>query len=126
MDLNQVTVPTLDVEQSVAFYQQLGLHLIVKSAHYARFECLPVGNTFSVHLVEQQPKGEGVKIYFEREDLDTYVEQLLAKGLAFEELPNNKVWEWREAHLRDPDGNHLVLYWAGNVRRYPSWRIPKT
>jgi catechol 2,3-dioxygenase-like lactoylglutathione lyase family enzyme len=42
MRLNQVTVPARDIEQSVAFYQTLGLRLIVKSPHYARFE-LPDG-----------------------------------------------------------------------------------
>jgi len=124
MDLNQVTVPTRDVERSVAFYQQLGLHLIVKSPHYARFECLPGGSTFSVHLAEELPTGAGVKVYFEREDLDEYVAVLVEKGIEFEDLPNDKRWEWREAHLYDPDGNHLVIYRAGKVRRYPDWRIP--
>ena len=119
MHLNQVTVPTLDVPRAVAFYQQLGLHLIVLSPHYARFECLPEGNTFSVHLTDSLPTGEGVKVYFERDDLDDYVARLVEKGLAFEELPNDKPWQWREAHLRDPDGNHLVLYHAGDVRRFP-------
>jgi catechol 2,3-dioxygenase-like lactoylglutathione lyase family enzyme len=33
MRLNQVTVPALDVERSIAFYQTLGLKLIVKSPH---------------------------------------------------------------------------------------------
>lgn len=124
MNLNQVTVPTVDVDKAVAFYQSLGLHLIVKSPHYARFECLPEGNTFSVHLVEALPQGHGIAVYFEREDLDEYVEHLRSQGVQFDELPNDKIWEWREAHLRDPDGNHLVIYRAGKVRRYPDWRIP--
>jgi len=37
MNLNQVTVPTLDVAASVTFYQRLGLEPIVHSPHYARF-----------------------------------------------------------------------------------------
>ena len=51
MRLNQVTAPARDLEASVAFYRLLGLKLIVKNDHYARFE-LPEGEaTFSLHLV---------------------------------------------------------------------------
>ena len=39
MRLNQVTVPAADIAASVAFYQALGLRLIVRADHYARFEC---------------------------------------------------------------------------------------
>jgi hydroxymethylpyrimidine/phosphomethylpyrimidine kinase len=30
---------------------------------------------------------------------------------------------WREARLRDPDGNIIFLYHAGEARRFPPWRI---
>jgi catechol 2,3-dioxygenase-like lactoylglutathione lyase family enzyme len=51
MRLNQVTAAASDLEASIAFYELLGLKLIVKSAHYARFE-LPEGEaTFSLHVV---------------------------------------------------------------------------
>lgn len=44
MNLNQVTVPSLNVEKAVNFYQKLGLELIVKALpNYARFAC-PDGN----------------------------------------------------------------------------------
>ncbi|WP_435413616.1 VOC family protein, partial [Psychroserpens mesophilus] len=29
MNLNQITIPSLDVEKATAFYKTLGLHLIV-------------------------------------------------------------------------------------------------
>ena len=91
MNLNQITVPVLDVEKSIAFYEKLGLKLIVKSLpHYARFVC-PVGDaTFSLHQVDVLPKGEGVWIYFEIENLDSYVKMLHEKGIAFEEIPTNQ------------------------------------
>jgi catechol 2,3-dioxygenase-like lactoylglutathione lyase family enzyme len=39
MNLNQITIPSLDLEKSVAFYKTLGLHLIVDALpSYARFE----------------------------------------------------------------------------------------
>ena len=123
MNLNQVTIPVLDVEKSIAFYESLGLHLIVKALpHYARFEC-PDGNaTFSLHQVEQLPTGEGVWVYFEDEYLDRTVENLQAKGLVFESLPEDKSWLWREAHLRDLDNNKLILFYAGENRLNPPWR----
>jgi catechol 2,3-dioxygenase-like lactoylglutathione lyase family enzyme len=124
MNLNQITIPSLDLEKSIPFYQKLGLKLIVNShKHYARFIC-PNGNTsFSIQHVEQLPLGNGIHIYFECEYLDEYVNELLNKGIKFLELPNDKVWLWREAHLKDLDGNHLVLYFAGENRLNPPWKL---
>jgi len=124
MNLNQVTVPSLNVEKAIRFYQKLGLELIVKALpHYARFVC-PDGNaTFSIHQVEQLPKGEGVYVYFELDNLDEYVSALVAKGIEFEELPNDKTWLWREARLKDLDNNQLILYYGGVNRKNPPWKI---
>lgn len=124
MNLNQVTVPSLDVAKSMVFYQTLGLQLIVKALpHYARFEC-PDGNaTFSIHLVEKLPKGEGVYVYFECKELDDDVNTMVSKGIKFDELPNDKPWLWREARLKDPDDNQVILYYAGENRLNPPWRV---
>ena len=124
MNLNQITAPSSNLSKTIPFYQTLGLRLIVHSApHYARFVC-PDGNaTFSLHLVEKLPKGEGIYVYFECDDLDTHVEALVERGVHFEELPNDKPWLWREARLKDPDGNQLILYHAGKNRLNPPWRI---
>lgn len=71
MNLNQVTVPSLDLRKSIPFYQKLGLKLIVKSLpHYARFECPNGTSTFSLHKTENLPKGDGIYVYFECENLD--------------------------------------------------------
>ncbi len=124
MNLNQVTVPVLNVEKSIAFYQSLGLKLIVKALpHYARFECIDGDSTFSLHQVNETAKGEGIWIYFEVEQLDNYVEKLLNKGIVFDELPNDNPWLWRECKLKDPDNNQLILYYAGSNRTNPPWRI---
>ncbi len=123
MNLNQVTVPVLDIERATRFYQILGLILIVKSPHYARFEC-PVGEaTFSVHLAEKLPRGKGINVYFETDNLNGIVKELIAQGIEFEHLPTDQKWLWREARLKDPDGNQLVLYTAGENRKNPPWKI---
>ena len=124
MNLNQITVPSRDVEQATDFYKKLGLKLIVKAfPHYTRFECPNGIATFSIHLVEQLPLGEGVYVYFECDDLDERVKQLQALGITFDHLPKDQTWLWREARLKDPDGNQLILYYAGKNRKNPPWRI---
>ena len=124
MNLNQVTVPSKNVELATTFYQKLGLKLIVKAfPHYVRFECPDGAATFSIHLVEALPQGDGVYVYFECVDLDEVVKQLIADGIAFTDLPKDQSWLWREARLKDPDGNQLILYRAGENRKNPPWRI---
>lgn len=124
MNLNQVTLPCTNIERSLVFYETLGLKLIVKSLpEYVRFEC-PVGDsTFSLHRVGEVQVKEGAWIYFEISDLDNEIKKLIKKGIAFEELPTEKSWLWREAVLKDPDGHHIILYFAGNNRKHPPWRI---
>jgi catechol 2,3-dioxygenase-like lactoylglutathione lyase family enzyme len=124
MNLNQITVPSLDLGMSVPFYKKLGLTLIVDALpRYARFVC-PEGNaSFSVHQVDALPAGAGIYVYFEVEHLDQYVRQLTQEGILFEEMPEDKRWLWREARLKDPDGNQLILYKAGENRLNPPWRV---
>ncbi len=124
MNLNQITIPSLNVEIATEFYKKLGLHLIVDaSPRYVRFE-LPDGDaTFSIHLVEDLPKGNGVRVYFEDENLDELVKQLQQKGIELTQLPKDQTWLWREAHLLDPDKNKIILFKAGKNRKNPPWRI---
>ena len=129
MNLNQVTIPSVAVETSVAFYQKLGLHLIVHVPdRYARFECPDGESTFSIHQVEALPSGPGVIVYFEVEDVDAKVAELQNLHLhgdstVFELLPTDQSWLWREARLKDPDGNQLILFYGGDNRKNPPWRI---
>ncbi len=124
MNLNQITIPSLDLEKAVPFYQALGLQLIVKALpRYARFQCPDGHSTFSIHQVAHLPAGNGVIIYFECDNLDHYVEELIGKGIQFDGMPSDKNWLWREAHLKDPDQNQLILYFAGENRLNPPWKI---
>lgn len=124
MNLNQVTLPSLDVEKATKFYKTLGLHLIVDARpRYVRFECPDGDATLSIHEVDELQKGQGVTIYFEDDNLDTWVSQLLKKGIVFSELPKDQSYLWKEARLKDPDGNNLILFHAGENRKNPPWRI---
>ncbi len=124
MNLNQITVPSIDVEKAIEFYKKLGLELIVQSLpNYARFLCPEGSASFSIHRVSELPSGDGIHVYFECADLDDTVRVILDRGIQFKELPNDKPWLWREARLSDLDNNQIILFFAGTNRKNPPWRI---
>ena len=124
MNLNKVTLPVKDMEPAVAFYLKLGFTQIVDSPHYARFECPKGTSTFSLSL-EDGSFNNGATIYFEHEALEDWVKKLQSKGIEFEQLPTEQRYLWKEAILRDPSGNKIKLYWAGENRLDPPWRVEK-
>ncbi|WP_298896816.1 VOC family protein [uncultured Psychroserpens sp.] len=124
MNLNQITIPSIDVKKASVFYQTLGLKLIVDALpRYVRFECTDGNATFSIHKVNTLPSGKGITIYFEDDNLDKLVKELQQKGIIFTSEPEDKDWLWREAHLYDLDNNHIILFKAGSNRKNPPWRI---
>ena len=114
--LNQVTLPL--GAGAVDFWRTLGLRQIVgtEDGHYARFEAAG-GATLSLE------QGAAPTIFLECDDLDAEVARLQAAGLAFDHLPVEQPWLWREARLRDPAGNAVCLYQADENRRFPPWRL---
>jgi catechol 2,3-dioxygenase-like lactoylglutathione lyase family enzyme len=123
MDLNQVTLPAVDLRESVDFYTRMGFLQIVDSPHYARFECPDGDATFSLHTVDTASPRSGVTTYFEHEALDELYAELRARGFEFEQAPVDRSWLWREAILIDPAGNRICLYRAGENRKHPPWRM---
>jgi predicted enzyme related to lactoylglutathione lyase len=121
MNLNQVTLPVIDMEEAVAFYLTLGFTQIVDTPHYARFECPEGDSTFSLSLEGQV--NSGCTIYFEYEALDEWVKRLQEKGIEVFQQPQDKRYLWREAVVYDPSGNQIKLYWAGENRKNPPWRV---
>ncbi|MDP5281448.1 bifunctional hydroxymethylpyrimidine kinase/phosphomethylpyrimidine kinase [Sphingomonas sp. DG1-23] len=118
--LNQVTVPARDLAASERFYRLLGLRQVVRaSPRYARFES-EGGATFSIATDESYTAPVA---YFECGDLDVTVAYLQQQGVKFEAEPKDEPWGWREARLRDPAGNAIRLYQAGEMRRFPPWRL---
>jgi catechol 2,3-dioxygenase-like lactoylglutathione lyase family enzyme len=123
MDLNQITIYTRKSAEMADFYLWLGLRLIVDSLpRYARFECPDGETTLSIHAADEEYRS-GIVIYFECDDLDSKVSELKAHGAVFEQDPIDQSWLWREAYLRDPDGNRICLYHAGENRKNPRWRL---
>jgi catechol 2,3-dioxygenase-like lactoylglutathione lyase family enzyme len=123
MQLNQVTVAVTDVQRAVRFYRTLGLVPIVLADHYARFVCPQGRSTFSVHRIEDVMPASTTVVYFECDDLDATVAKLAATGLVFDSPPTDQPWLWREARLKDPDGNPICLFRAGGNRIDPPWKV---
>jgi catechol 2,3-dioxygenase-like lactoylglutathione lyase family enzyme len=122
VNLNQITLPVIDMRISTKFYRDLGFTQIVDTPYYARFECPEGNSTFSLLLQDKQSES-GTVIYFEHEKLDDLVNTLKAKGFFFDQEATDQSYLWREAILHDPSGNKIKLYWAGKNRINPPWRV---
>jgi catechol 2,3-dioxygenase-like lactoylglutathione lyase family enzyme len=121
--LDQVTLAVSDLARSVEFYRRLGFVQIVADEGYARFVC-PAGDaTLSLEQMETVPPS-ATTLFLECDELDETVSALDAVGVNFEHPPVDQPWLWREARLRDPDGNQLCLFHAGENRLNPPWRLP--
>lgn len=124
MNLNQVTIYSDKPVESVEFYRKLGLKMIVDSLpRYARLECPDGDATISIHETDNSSAGSTIVLYFECEELNARVEELKSLGLEFEQDPIDQTWLWREAYLRDPSGNRVCLFHAGENRKNPPWKV---
>ena len=124
MNLNQVTIYTEIPVETVEFFRKLGLSLIVDSLpRYARLECPNGESTLSVQVAEDVVVTNNIVLYFDCENLDATVDELKSKGLVFDEDPTDREWLWRQAYLKDPNGNKICLFYAGDNRKNPPWRV---
>lgn len=119
--LNHISIKVSNLERSIAFYEILGLRLIVCTGNpYARFECADGGTTFSLSEAEQDEVIPGdTGLYFEVGNVAATVAHLQARGLEFYTPVKEESWLWTEAWFRDPDGHQLCIYHAGKARRFP-------
>jgi catechol 2,3-dioxygenase-like lactoylglutathione lyase family enzyme len=124
VNLNQVTIPANDMGKTTEFYRKMGFLQIVDTPHYARFECTQGESTFSVSLDSSGVENSSI-IYFEHENLDELVSMLKKRGIVFDQDPTDMSFLWREAVLHDPSGNKIKLYWAGDNRLNPPWRVER-
>ena len=126
MRLNHVTIAVSDIARAVDFYKRLGLVQIVANyPHYARFVCPDGDSTFSLAGLGSGASvpAASTSVHFECDDLDERVAALKADGIAFEQDPVDQPYLWREAILKDPDGNTIFLFRAGENRLDPPWRL---
>ena len=124
MNLNQVTIYTDKPQETLDFFRNLGLKLIVDSTpRYARLSCPDGDATLSIHAADDVSTASNIVLYFECEDLDAKVKELKNLGIEFETEPIDQTWLWRESYLKDPNGNKICLFYADENRQNPPWRV---
>ena len=117
-------MPAIDLEQTIHFYEHIGLQLIVKTDQYLRFYNPIDFQTLSFELVSSVTNQ--TTIYFEFETLDeleSYVKKLNMNGVSAVNQPILEPWLWFETSITDPNGNKIKLYYAGENRLNPPWKI---
>ena len=113
MNFNHAVVWVHDLPKSYAFYTQLfgaNARTIVLVDHYARL-AFANGNSLSLHATHAQsaPQVSANALYFEC-DVEAEFSRLSGLGVHFSQAPILQIWNWREAHLNDPDGHPLILF----------------
>ncbi len=105
--------------------KELGLEVIEAGPGYARLRSPGGDGTMGLHAAGrgiEPPWNDGVRLYFEVDDLDGLCARLAAAGVAFRQPPQDMEWGWRHAYLSDPDGHDISLFSAGEKRFQPSPR----
>jgi len=109
--LSAVTLVTLDMARSVAFYRALRFHLLY-GGEEAPFTSFRVGSGYlNLQLqTDPAPPPPGTdwgRIIFWVDDVDAMHRRALAAGYSSETAPVDAEWGERYFHLRDPDGHQL-------------------
>jgi len=122
VEFNHAMIYTSRLSRALKFYRDV-LGLVVVESYpgaYARLKSPGGTTTIALHTVESgqemNPKTQGVRLYFEVENLDAFCRVLAKKRVKFDQMPKVMPWGWRHAYLRDPEGHEISLYWAGKAR----------
>lgn len=111
--LGQVALPVADADRAAAYYGSvLGLPQLFRFGDLVFFDCGGVRLMIEGNGAPVTP-AEGVCHYFRVSDIGAAVRELLARGVAFDDvphliarLPDHELWM---TFFRDPDGHRLAL-----------------
>lgn len=125
--VNGLMLYATDVAKSLVVYEQLGFTVIQK--HLPTFASVmlagfliqfqdksnPTDSSFMAEAMGE-PKGAGLFIYIQVEDVDSFFEEIKKRGV----VPTTTPRDWpsgnREFVVRDPDGYKLVFYQAHGAK----------
>ena len=122
VEFNHAMIYTTKLAPALKFYGDvLGFEVVDDyPGAYARMKSPGGSTTIALHVLEEgkklDTKKEGVRLYFEVEELDAFCDALKNRGVTLDQMPKEMPWGWRHAYLRDPDGHEISLYWAGKAR----------
>ncbi len=120
--INLLGMYVTDTAASVSFYRQLGFEVISDDGVVAEVQL----NGFRVQFIDKdsakeldesfqkdalgEPKGTGIYINVEVEEIDNYYKKLREARIAPSTAPRDWPWGRREFVVRDPDRYKLVFY----------------
>jgi catechol 2,3-dioxygenase-like lactoylglutathione lyase family enzyme len=107
--VSAVTLLTVDMVVSVAFYEALGFPLLYGGPE-APFTSFRVGDGYlNLQLDTVGPPRRTVwgRVVFRVDDVDAMYRRVLAAGFKPESSPADASWGERYFHVRDPDGHEL-------------------
>lgn len=125
--LNGLMLYVTDVANSLKHYEQLGFRVIQNQVPLFGSVML---NGFLIQFQDKtnpsdpdfvkeamaEPKGGGLFIYLQVDDVDDYFEKVTSRGV----VPTTQPRDWpsgnREFVIRDPDGYKLVFYQAHGAK----------
>lgn len=117
---NHAMIYVSSLERSLEFYQTgIGFEMLERQGdEYARLKSPAAETTIALHRNNRLPAtGQGgIRLYFEVEDVDAFCSTLETKGFKLEQRAMKMPWGWTHAYLRDPDGNEVSIYSAGEMR----------
>lgn len=116
IQLNSLLLYVADPSASSDFYSKLGFKTTLKAD-----SCLVAIGGFRITCFDEtkaqfkqdtpiEPKGAGVFIHFEVNDVDDIYKSALEVGLSPSSEPRDWDWGNREFAIKDPDGYRLVFY----------------
>ena len=115
--LDSLVLYVTDTHKTADFYRKLRFEIATEEddftlAKLGDFE-LHCSDKISVDFPQEsdiKPKGAGVCICIDVENIDEYFKNLKEKGLKPSSEPRDEPWGNREFGIRDPDGYKLVFY----------------
>lgn len=126
-EFDHITVPSQDLQKSIAFYTSLGMELIeLEKEHHAHFENKEHHVIFTAYYNQKRPDYE-VRVYFEVSKLEMFEKRFRESipsqtSSPIQQTTSARDWGGLEMHLVDPDGNFVVLYEKINPTNMPPWQ----
>ena len=115
--LDVLVILVKNTQKTAEFYKTLGFTITEETKDKVAAE---IGNFYidfhNEKTVEinnesgKEPKGLGIYIYVNVEDIDTYYKLLIGRGLKPSSKPRDWPWGNREFAIKDPDGYKIVFY----------------
>jgi len=110
INIPYITLWASNFDEMVLFYRDK-LELPVEYGDENFFQFATHGTKLFIHRLGTTPKlrDHTLEIHFDVLDVDTAYQELVKRGVEFEDPPSNRPWGVRMAAFRDPEGFALEI-----------------